>query len=161
MTDTMKVKHAIAVLQELVKRQRDTQFVNEFPVQNVLDLVELLKKPHKKSETKLVICSNAMYMSKPNLAKWSIDMDRIMRIDKRTPEQLCEVIDWCQQDKFWQDNILSASKLRDKLDRLELQMSKDWQWQKRKLHRQSQRTGPTAKEKYLEKMDEANTGDNG
>jgi len=59
---------------------------------------------------------------KPNLQGWAKDIDRMIRLDKRTPEQIEAVIRWCQQDLFWQSNILSAAKLREKFDQLELRM---------------------------------------
>jgi hypothetical protein len=88
-------------------------------------------------------------------------MDKIMRLDKRTPEQLAEVIDWCQQDDFWQDNILSPAKLRKQLDKLELRMSKDRQWQRTQRLRRPESTGKSAKEKYLEKLHATNQQDDG
>jgi hypothetical protein len=89
-----------------------------------------------------------------------MDMDKILRLDKRTPEQLEDVIDWCQQDEFWQDNILSPAKLRKQLDKLELRMAKDKQWQAtRRLRRPA--GGKTAKERYMESLDEKTDGIDG
>jgi hypothetical protein len=59
---------------------------------------------------------------KPDLQKWAVHVDRLIRLDKRTPDQIESVIRWCQQDSFWQNNILSTHKLRDQLDQLELRM---------------------------------------
>jgi len=68
---------------------------------------------------------------KPNLKTWARDVDRMIRLDKRKPERIAEVIVWCQQDAGhgekgfgWANNILSALKLREKFDRLELDMTK-------------------------------------
>lgn len=58
----------------------------------------------------------------PNLEKWAEIIDLMIRIDKRDPEEIKEVIEWCQQDDFWQDNILSASKLRKQYDQLVMKM---------------------------------------
>ena len=52
--------------------------------------------------------------SKANRDAMRLLLDR----DHRTPEQVAYVIRWCQADDFWQANILSASKLRDKFDQL-------------------------------------------
>lgn len=38
--------------------------------------------------------------------------DELVRIDKRTPEQIREVSRWARLDPFWQSNFLSPSKLR-------------------------------------------------
>ena len=48
--------------------------------------------------------------------KYSAEVDRMIRLDSRTPGQIEFLIDWCQQDDFWQGNILSMKKLRQKFD---------------------------------------------
>lgn len=55
---------------------------------------------------------------KPRLQNWAQHMDYILRIDKRPPEEVQNIIAFSQQDDFWQDNILSTSKLREKYDTL-------------------------------------------
>jgi hypothetical protein len=61
----------------------------------------------------------------PNITrKWIDDMDKIMRIDGHTAEEVESVIMWCQQDSFWCSNILSPSKLRTQFDALKLRMPK-------------------------------------
>lgn len=61
---------------------------------------------------------------RPNIQKWAVNIDRLIRLDERTPEQVEAVIRWCQQDDFWQNNILSTKKLRNQIDQLELKMGK-------------------------------------
>ena len=61
---------------------------------------------------------------KPDLQGWAVYIDRLIHLDKRSPEQLEAVIHWCQQDDFWQNNILSTEKLRKQIDKLELAMEK-------------------------------------
>jgi len=56
---------------------------------------------------------------------WLRDMDRLMRLDGRTPEQVESAIRWCQQDEFWRANVLSPSKLRTRYDQMRLQASRD------------------------------------
>lgn len=58
----------------------------------------------------------------PNLQTWSGDIDKLIRINGRTSEQIETVIIWCQKDSFWHTNILSASKLREQFDQLWLKM---------------------------------------
>lgn len=58
---------------------------------------------------------------KPNLQSWARDIGLMLRIDKRKPEIVEQVIVWCQADDFWQNNILSTRKLRVHFDKLELQ----------------------------------------
>jgi phage replication O-like protein O len=59
---------------------------------------------------------------KPNLQSWAQTIDKMIRLDNRVPEKISSVIEWCQGDPFWQNNILSTQSLRDKFDRLALQM---------------------------------------
>lgn len=54
----------------------------------------------------------------PNIQSWARHIDLMIRIDKRPPEEIEKVIRWCQQDDFWQNNILSTEKLRRQYDQL-------------------------------------------
>lgn len=58
----------------------------------------------------------------PNLQKWSNEIGKLINKDKRTPEEIEAVIVWCQKDIFWQNNVLSTSKLREKFGQLKLKM---------------------------------------
>jgi hypothetical protein len=60
----------------------------------------------------------------PNLEKWAKELDKMIRIDKRDPKKIREVIEWVVTDPFWQRNILSAEKLRLQFDRLEIDREK-------------------------------------
>lgn len=59
----------------------------------------------------------------PNIQTWAVHTERMIRLDKRAPDRIAAVIRWCQADSFWQSNILSTRKLREKFDQLELRMS--------------------------------------
>jgi len=59
---------------------------------------------------------------KPNLQTWAKEIDLMLRIDNRTPEDIRRIIEWCQADTFWQNNILSTAKLRKQFDQLWLKM---------------------------------------
>jgi hypothetical protein len=56
---------------------------------------------------------------------WCLDIDRLIRIDKREPELIAAIIHWCQNhhgEKFsWSSNILSAGTLRKQFPKLYLQ----------------------------------------
>ena len=54
----------------------------------------------------------------PNMQQWCKHVDLMLRIDKRDKREVAEVIAWCQQDSFWQNNILSTAKLRQHFDQL-------------------------------------------
>jgi hypothetical protein len=60
---------------------------------------------------------------KPNLQQWSKQIDLMLRIDARDPDEIERVIEWSQRNPFWQNNILSTKKLRGKYDTLALQMN--------------------------------------
>jgi hypothetical protein len=59
---------------------------------------------------------------RPNIQIWAKDVDRMIRIEHRSPEEIQAVIEWCQSDLFWQNNILSVAKLRSQFDQLQLKM---------------------------------------
>ena len=70
------------------------------------------------------IQANTPTFKEPNLDNWA-DHIRLMReTDNRTPKQIRFLIEWCQQDNFWQANILSTSKLREKFDTLVAQVKR-------------------------------------
>jgi len=54
----------------------------------------------------------------PNMQTWARNVDLMIRVDGRLPEDIERVIRWCQSDNFWQNNILSTGKLREKFDAL-------------------------------------------
>ena len=58
----------------------------------------------------------------PNKKRWLIDIDLIIRIDKRSPENLKTIIKWIGSNNFWKGVILCPSSLRGNLDRLETQI---------------------------------------
>ena len=58
----------------------------------------------------------------PNLQTWAKTFDLMIRRDNRNVGDIQTVMKWCQQDSFWQGNILSPSKLRDKYDQLTIKM---------------------------------------
>jgi len=58
----------------------------------------------------------------PNLQKWAKDIDLLHRVDNRSFGTIEDVIEWCQEDSFWQSNILSPGKLRSNFQQLYLKM---------------------------------------
>lgn len=63
----------------------------------------------------------------PNLQEWARHIDLMLRIDGREERTIAVVIEWAQADPFWQNNILSAAKLRKQFDQLFMRMQKDTQ----------------------------------
>lgn len=60
-----------------------------------------------------------------SIQKWAVDIDKLIRIDGQTHEEVEQVIEWCQSDSFWKSNILSGSKLREKWDMLTARMASE------------------------------------
>lgn len=59
---------------------------------------------------------------KPTITKaWTSEMDRLLRLDGRTYEEVEWMIEWCQSDNFWRANVLSPKKLRSNFDNMRLQ----------------------------------------
>jgi hypothetical protein len=56
------------------------------------------------------------------LQKWETTIDRMIRLDNRTPEEISTVIDFALSDSFWRQNILSADALRKQFDKLAAKM---------------------------------------
>jgi hypothetical protein len=54
----------------------------------------------------------------PDLQKWSNEIDLMIRVDKREPKAMRRLMDWCQNNEFWQNNILSIKKFRAQYDQL-------------------------------------------
>ena len=46
------------------------------------------------------------------------------RLDNRTEEDITDVLKWACKDSFWQTNILSTKKLREKFDALVIKKNK-------------------------------------
>lgn len=185
MTNLQKLAHACTVLKALTNQMcEDAMFdIPSFKgdtktgyVKNLHNLIELLKEPHDPESKKVKqphpdspVLARYLYESiknrKPNLktpsiTQWNTDIDKIIRIDKRTVGQIRELIDWTAQDKFWSTNILSPASLRRNLDKLELQMWNDFTWQHNKLQRREV-VGLSMKEKYFKEQENEDQSSNG
>ena len=64
-----------------------------------------------------ILINNPNYKM-PNLQNWAQHIDYMIRLDKRTPEQINDIIVFSQEDSFWKSNVLSTEKLRQKFDQL-------------------------------------------
>jgi predicted phage replisome organizer len=74
----------------------------------------------------------------PNFQTWSNQIRLMIERDNRKPEQIRNMIDWCQNDSFWKTNILSTKKLRDKYDQLKVRALEDYNRQSGGNQRQRQ-----------------------
>lgn len=53
-----------------------------------------------------------------DLNKWALEIDKMIRVDERSEEDIRKVMYFTQADDFWKCNILSTKKLREKFDQL-------------------------------------------
>jgi len=92
------------------KKDKNNTFVedsHEFQLASLLFECILERKPDYKQ---------------PNIQTWAKEVDLMMRVDKRRPDVIRNVIIWCQQESFWQGVILSTNSLRKSFDKLEMKM---------------------------------------
>lgn len=85
------------------------------------------KSPKKEPLSQLLfdlILKRRPTFKKPDLTIWAKSIDLMIRVDKRNPDEIERVIRWCQADEFWQNNILSTTKLRKQFDQLALKAYK-------------------------------------
>lgn len=75
------------------------------------------------------IRKNKSDFKRPDFTSWARVIDRMIRLDKRKPDKIKQVMKWCQEDNVpngsgfcWAHNVLSVLKLRKKFDELELKM---------------------------------------
>jgi len=52
------------------------------------------------------------------LFKWCVHIDRLLRLDGKSPDELREVLAFAVRDPFWSANILSTKNFREKYDQL-------------------------------------------
>jgi hypothetical protein len=57
------------------------------------------------------------------LSRWSKDMDLLLRVDGREPEEVRRIIDWCQTDSFWRGCVLCPATLRKQFTKLLMRAS--------------------------------------
>jgi len=57
--------------------------------------------------------------------KWIADVDKLIRIDEKTIEQVEAAIRWSQADSFWSSNIHSPAALRKQYEKMRLQAQRN------------------------------------
>lgn len=70
------------------------------------------------------IQDNTPTFKEPNIEKWANECRLMREIDNRTNKQIRFLVEWSQKDTFWQANILSMKKLRQKFDTLVSQIKR-------------------------------------
>jgi hypothetical protein len=94
--------------------------VSKNPVcQEAIDLASLLLATHRKEYPDYLASKD-----KKTLPRWAEDIDKLIRIDKKAPENIRWVILWVKTPgNFWFHNIESGAKLRKQFERLYGQMT--------------------------------------
>lgn len=101
-------------IEEDIDKEKDIKTLKKYPSESVpFILAQKLKE--------YILSNNPNAKVPEDLQKWSKDIDLMIQKDKRTSDQIEQVIEFSQKDSFWKANILSAGKLRDKFDTLWLQ----------------------------------------
>jgi hypothetical protein len=57
----------------------------------------------------------------PNFERWANDIRLMRDVDGKDHKAVCELFKWANEHDFWQRNILSPGKLREKWDQLTMQ----------------------------------------
>jgi hypothetical protein len=86
---------------------------------------------------------NRPNIKEPNLQTWAKEIDLMIRLDKRDPAEIFKIIEWCQQDSFWSQNILSTNKLRQHYDKLALKAKNNGN------NKQNNESGPAVSQEAL------------
>jgi hypothetical protein len=76
----------------------------------------------------------------------------MFRLDSRRADDIEAVIEWCQANEFWQNNIISTQKLRDKFDQLKMKMEAE----NNKLEQEQSKSNEINWDKKLEEYGEKN-----
>jgi hypothetical protein len=71
-----------------------------------------------------LIKKNNPNAKEPNIQTWAKHIDLMLRLDGRSLEQIEDIIKFSQTDSFWQVNILSTAKVREKFDQLWMKRNK-------------------------------------
>lgn len=84
--------------------------------------------------------------------KWVSDIDKAMRLDGRTEQELMDCVNWIYSNEgsFWIANVQSAKKLREKFDTMESQMMKSKSKIGKSFLEPIDETGKTATDAYRE-----------
>ena len=89
-----------------------------------------------------------------SFTKWAETIDRTIRIDGRTPEQILWLFRWSQNHEFWNRNVRSPDKLRKHWDRLVAEAKVEKKPKKQTNQLADRLSGTMAALKKLEEEDE-------
>lgn len=105
------------ISEKLVTVERVKEIIKEISTEDV----EKYNTPTWEASRRLIAYLNEKLranIKKPcivNITSLS-SLEKLLRIDGRTEDEVREMIDWCQADEFWHTVILSTNKLRKHYD---------------------------------------------
>lgn len=114
-----KLKQTSTTAQALKERKR-----KEMKRNNIQVPTDFQKKSVELSEfllKRILENSPQFKYTDKTTALWSIEIEKLLRIDGRPYEEVALIIDFAQNSTFWRANILSGEKLRKQFDKLWLQ----------------------------------------
>ncbi|HHS9775860.1 TPA: replication protein [Raoultella ornithinolytica] len=68
------------------------------------------------------VCIVSPSSKQPSWASWANDIRLMRNALEVSHQEICQTFSWANKDPFWQSNILSPSKLREKWETLKIQM---------------------------------------
>ena len=89
-------------------------------LQAVKPLAELLAQRILENNPKSELSKETL--RERRIKAWTVDLEKMVRLDGWTVQEIQQLIEFSQSDQFWRANILSAGKLREKRDQLKLKM---------------------------------------
>lgn len=95
--------------QDPSRKKPKTRTASETDIQTAEWIFGLLLKMHPEHK-------------KPNIDKWADEIRKLREVDKRTDSQIRQLFQLVNQHDFWKTKILSPSNLRDKWDRLAIEL---------------------------------------
>ena len=127
------------ILCDVAQKGNDVTKKGNFTLPKKIPTIESLKKTSFSPDSveyglakllfDLILKRNSGH-KRPDMDMWSGHIDDMIRLDGRKPDDIKSVIEWCQSNKtpesrFWNNNVLSTDKLRQKFDQLKLKMEED------------------------------------
>lgn len=116
-TDVSKMRHAedevLLSTEYLDTKDREIHNTTKSAAE-AAELVHVLLSSIKKRD---------QYIKTPKPKSWEYDLEKLIRLDGRTKDEIVKVIAWVETDSFWKTNILSASSLRKNFPKLLLKMN--------------------------------------
>jgi len=122
----VKIPADSTVEEDLIKKKKNNKSkknnsltLYEKKLQGLKDK-ESNKEPYRLAKLlyDLIKSKNTAWKEKPNWDKWANEIRLLNEADQRSWQQIEFMINWCQNDSFWQTVILSPSNLRRKFNRL-------------------------------------------